>query len=195
MSSLEAFAVIFGLASVVLTVRQSIWCWPTGLVQVALYIVVFYASRLYSDMILHAIYVGLQVYGWHQWRMGGPRRILPVSRLTTGRLMAWSLGVLAATLAWGELMQRYTDAAAPHLDAFIASASLCAQYLMANKKLDSWFFWVAVDVVAIGVYWSRDLRLTAGLYVLFLCLCVAGFVAWRRNLAGRPSASAAAQPV
>jgi nicotinamide mononucleotide transporter len=184
LSFLEIFAVAFGLASVVLTVRQSVWCWPTGLVQVTLYIFVFHSARLYSDMILHVIYVGLQLYGWHHWLRGGQARQAPaVSRLAPVQLLLWSAAVVAAALGWGEVMERHTDAALAHLDAFIATASLCAQYLLARKKLESWLFWIVVDVVAIGVYWSRGLELTAALYAVFLCLCLAGLAAWYRSLA------------
>lgn len=82
MAWMEVVAVVFGLICVWLTIRQNIWCWPTGLVQVALYIIIFYQVKLYSDLILHILYVGLQIYGWHHWLHGGKQRAkLPVSTL------------------------------------------------------------------------------------------------------------------
>jgi nicotinamide mononucleotide transporter len=182
---IEAVAVSFGIACVALTVRQSLWCWPAGLVQVTLYVYIFYQARLYSDVLLHGIYVGLQVYGWHHWMGGGVRREepLPVTRLTGSQMGLLALGVAGGAFAWGEIMDRYTDAAAAHLDAFIAVASLCAQVLLARKKLENWLLWILIDLVAIGVYWSRDLRLTAGLYTVFLVLCMAGLVSWHRSFA------------
>jgi nicotinamide mononucleotide transporter len=190
--NLEAIAVFFGVACVVLTVRQSIWCWPTGLAQVILYIYVFYSARLYSDTILHVIYVGLQGYGWYHW-VHGARRIgerLPVTRLTPSQFSLFMLATVALAWAWGSLISRYTDAALAHLDAYIAAASLIAQYLMARKKLESWIVWSIVDAIAIGVFWSRDLKLTAGLYALFLVLCIVGFVEWHKSHATTPAAQA-----
>jgi nicotinamide mononucleotide transporter len=93
----------------------------------------------------------------------------------------WLVATVAVAFAWGELMMRFTDAAAPRADAFIVAASLCAQYLLAQKKLESWYWWIAVDVVAIIVYWSRDLRLTSGLYAVFLGLCMMGLTEWRKS--------------
>ena len=190
MDWVEAVAVVFGVACVVLTVRQNIWCWPTGLVQVALYVLIFYRARLYSDLLLHVFYVGLQIYGWRNWMTGrsSAGAELLVSKLSRRALVGAWVGSLVGATAWGELMARFTNTAAPHADAFIAVASLVAQYLLARKKIDNWYFWIAVDLVAIGVYWSRDLRLTAGLYSLFLALCGAGLLAWRRSLshAARP---------
>ena len=176
----EAVAVVFGAAAVALTIRQSLWCWPLGLAQVALYVYVFYQARLYSDMVLHVIYVVLQVYGWYRWRSGERGSALPVSYLSLTERAGWSMAIALAASVWGEAMLRYTDAAAPRADAFIAAASLAAQYLLAIKKLENWIVWIVVDVVAIAVYWSRDLRLTSGLYGVFLGLCVLGLVEWRK---------------
>jgi nicotinamide mononucleotide transporter len=182
MNWLEVVAVVFGLACVALTVRQNVWCWPTGLVQVALYVFIFYQARLYSDLLLHIFYIGLQIYGWYHWTRGRRNEAaLPVSTLTRRMLLLACLGAVAGAIGWGGAMAHCTDAAAPYADAFVASASLVAQYLLARKKLENWYFWIVVDVVAIAVYWSRELRLTAGLYAVFLGLCIAGLVAWRRS--------------
>jgi len=68
---------------------------------------------------------------------------------------------------------------------FLTVASLIAQWLMARKKLESWLFWIAVDVAAIGIYWSwsKGLLLTSGLYAAFLVLAIVGLFAWRGSLA------------
>ena len=42
MSSLELFAAVLGALSVYLSVRQNIWSWPTAIVNVVVYAVVFY---------------------------------------------------------------------------------------------------------------------------------------------------------
>lgn len=184
MNVLEAVAVAFGLACVVLTIRQNVWCWPAGLVQVALYIVIFYEVKLYSDLLLHVVYVGLQLYGWYHWLHGGREgAALPVTRLPRRARTAWTLAALVATAGWGHLMATYTDAALPYPDAFTTVFSLVAQWLMARKRLESWWFWIAVDIVAIGVYTTRGLALTAGLYAVFLVLAIGGLVAWRRAIA------------
>jgi nicotinamide mononucleotide transporter len=183
MTWIEALAVVFGLLGVWLTIRQNIWCWPTGLVQVTLYILIFYQVKLYSDLILHMIYVVLQVYGWHYWLHGGRGRDkLEVSRLSARDLTGWVVIALVGTAAWGWGMASLTDAAVPYWDAFIAVTSLSAQWLMTRKHLESWLFWVAVNVVAIGVYWYKSLFLTTGLYAVFLVMAMIGFFAWQRSM-------------
>jgi nicotinamide mononucleotide transporter len=95
--------------------------------------------------------------------------------------LIWILMGIAATAAWGHLMATYTDAAAPYADAFIAVMSLIAQWLMARKKMESWHFWIAVDLVAIVVYLYKDLFITTGLYSVFLLLAVMGYFQWKRT--------------
>ena len=176
-SPAEVIAVAFGLLSVWLTTRQSLWCWPTGLVQVVLFLFVFWDAKLYSDVILHAVYVVLQLYGWAYWKFGGGNRTkLPVTRLHPVVAVAWVGVIGVGTLAWGYGMASFTDAALPYWDAGIAVASLVAQYLMTRKYLENWLVWMAVDVVAVGVYAVKDLYLTAGLYAVFFVLCVFGLV-------------------
>jgi len=79
----------------------------------------------------------------------------------------------------GWLMGRYTDAAAPFWDAAVAALSVTAQFLLSRRHLQSWYLWIAVDVLAIGLFYSRDLAPTAALYAVFLGLAVVGLLQWR----------------
>lgn len=186
MTWIEGVAAFCGLLCVWLTVRQNILCWPTGLIQVVLYIGVFYQARLYSDLVLHVIYVVMQIYGWYHWLHGGrERKQLEVTTLSTSGLAAWGLAALLVTIPWGYGMATLADAAAPYADAFIAVASLVAQWLMARKKLESWYFWIVVDLVAIAVYLYKELYITSGLYSVFLVLAALGFFQWRRTVEPR----------
>ena len=184
MSPLELTATLFGLASVWLTGRQNIWCWPTGLVMVSLYIVIFFEARLYSDMGLQVVYVFMQLYGWHNWLHGGQERSeLSVCRLGRRRALVWGLTIAAGTAALGTTMATLTDADLPYWDAATTVASLVAQWLMAKKVLESWAIWIAVDVVSVGVYGVKGLVLTCGLYAVFLVLASLGLRSWWRSLA------------
>lgn len=184
MSWFEIVGTVLGVIGVVLMIRQNAWGWPVGLVQVAVYGWVFFQAKLYSDAILQVFFFLIQAYGWAHWLRGvdATHARLPVTRLRGRAIAAWSIAGLAATAGWGETMRRTTDAALPHWDAFILMASLIAQWWQARKRLECWAGWMIVNVVAVGVYWAKDLRLTAGLYVVFFGLAVAGHVAWRRTM-------------
>lgn len=182
MSPLEIAAVVTSLISVVLTVRENIWCWPTGIVGVVLYAFVFWESRLYADMGLQVVYAVLSFYGWYEWLYGGAARTeLHVTR-APGRLLIVCVAAGAAFSALlGYGLHRTTDAALPYLDSTLTSFSLVAQLLMTRKYLENWIVWISVDVVYVGMFVFKKLVLTAGLYAVFLVLASLGFVQWRRS--------------
>ena len=191
----EVLAVIFGIVSVYLSTREHIWSWPTALVNVALYFIVFYEAKLYADMGLQVVYFGLSLYGWYEWLYGGANRTeLHVSRTTQSlgvRLLI--IGVVCAAVL-GTLLARFTDAALPYVDSATTSTSLVAQWMMTRKILENWAVWVVVDVVYVGMFIFKKLYLTAGLYAVFLVLAVMGFIQWKRSLAGREQRTGHSEP-
>lgn len=186
MSTWEIIGTILGIIGVVLMIRQNVWGWPVGLVQVAVYAWVFFGAKLYSDAILQIFFFGIQAYGWWHWLRGTEDRHapLPVTRLRAAAVLGWIAAGAVATAVWGEFMHRTTDAALPHWDAFILMFSLISQWLQARKQLENWIGWMIVNVIAVGVYWVKDLRLTAGLYGIFFVLAVIGYGQWRRAMKG-----------
>jgi nicotinamide mononucleotide transporter len=191
MSNWEIIGTVLGVIGVGLMIRQNIWGWPVGLVQVAVYVWVFFDAKLYSDTILQAAFFLIQAYGWWHWLRGNKLRAgsgeqtpapLPVTRLSGKSIAAWLVAGVVLTAAWGLLMHRTTDAALPWWDAFILVFSLIAQWLQARKNIENWPAWVVVNTVAIGVYWAKDLRLTSGLYLIFWVMALWGWRAWSRTM-------------
>lgn len=185
MSPWEIVGTVLGVIGVWLMIRQNIWGWPVGLVQVAAYAWVFFGAKLYSDVILQVCFFVIQAYGWWHWLRGGENhRTLPVTRLSRAALAGWIATGALLTAGWGLLMHRTTDAALPFWDAGILVFSLIAQWLQARKVLENWLGWIGVNSVAIGVYWAKDLRLTSGLYVIFWVMAVLGWRQWRGSMNG-----------
>ena len=188
MSSGEIIGTVLGVIGVWVMIRQNIWGWPVGLVQVAVYAWVFFDAKLYSDTILQAAFFLIQAYGWWHWVRGVKDRaasgqvVLPVTRLSGATIAVWIAVGAGLTVAWGFFMHRTTDAALPWWDAFILVVSLIAQWLQARKNIENWPAWVVVTTVAIGVYWAKDLRLTSGLYLIFWVMALWGWRAWARTM-------------
>ena len=193
MNPLEIVAALFGVVSVFLSVKENIWSWPTAIVNVGLYIVIFFESKLYGDTGLQVIYVILNAYGWYHWLYGGKNRTeLPVSR-TPAKLGALLLGIgVVGTAVLGTTLAKFTDAALPYVDAATTSTSLIAQWMMTRKLLENWIIWVAVDVVYIGMYIFKSLHVTAVLYLIFLILSAMGYFQWKRSLTERLAKAEAA---
>ena len=185
MIPLEVLAVLLGLINISLIVRRSVWNYPFGLAMVAIYAWIFAQPdvRLYSDVALQVFFFTVQLYGWWNWsRSESESGEVEVLLLPGTARIGWIAAIAVATLAWGALMHRYTSAALPWWDAFIAMTSVCAQLLMARRYLENWILWIAVDAVAIGVYAAKGLMLTAILYTAFLVLSVVGLLSWRKAL-------------
>jgi nicotinamide mononucleotide transporter len=182
MSIWEIIGTVLGVIGVWLMIRQNIIGWPVGLMQVAVSAWVFFGARLYSDAILQVAFFLIQAYGWwHWWRGRTPAKQLPVTRLGSAAMGGAIAAGAVLTAGWGWFMTR-TDAALPYWDAFILMFSLIAQWLQARKRLENWPLWLVVNTVAVGVYWAKDLRLYAGLYVVFWLMALWGWWTWRRSI-------------
>jgi len=180
----EVAGVVFGVLGVYLTVRENVWCWPVGIANVSLFIVVFYRSRLYADMGLQVVYVVLCAYGWWTWLHGGERSAaLPVARTPRGALGALTLLGALVAFGLGLALKSTTRAALPFLDSGLTSASLVAQYMTTRKWLENWAVWIAADAIYVGMYVYKQLYFTALLYAVFLGLAVLGWRSWKRSLA------------
>lgn len=191
MSWFEAVAVLFGIVSVWLSVKENIWSWPTAIVNVSLYFVIFYHQKLYADMGLQVFYAAISAYGWYHWLFGGAQHSrLQVSR--TPRPLWLLLPVLwvVASLGLGTLLDRTTDAALPYMDSALTSGSLIAQWMMTRKYVGNWSVWILLDVAYVGVFINRGLYLTAFLYAVFLVLAAKGRLEWRRSLEAQRAAVA-----
>jgi nicotinamide mononucleotide transporter len=182
---LEFVAAGFTLANVYFATRQNMWTWPLGVVAVSLYLYVFAVAKLYSDAGLQIFFLAMQFYGWYHWARGGvadARSLGAVTRLSRRGWTWTTAGVIAWTASLGTLLHHYTDAAAPYPDSFTTILSVIAQFQMTRKILDNWTLWIVADVVYIVVYSYKALYWTAGLYVVFLALCIQGYREWKNDL-------------
>ena len=180
---LEIIAVVSGVLCVFLLTRERIEAWYFGAITVSIYVYIFWQQKLYSDMILHVVYVVLNVYGWYSWRFGGKiKDQLEVTLLSNWHRVIWGLVIIAGFLIWGYFMNRYTDADFAYIDAFTTVASLVAQWFLAKKKIENWILWIIVDVVAMVIYYIKGIRLTSLLYLIYLGLAVYGLITWYKHL-------------
>lgn len=182
-SPLEAAAFVSGAICVWLVVRQNIWNFPLGLINVAISGYLFYQYRLYADSGLQAVYFALNLAGWYLWLYGGKgRTALNVGRTSRVELaiIGGFIAVSTACLWW--LLDK-AGGAAKFWDALTTSISLAAQWLQSRKKLECWHLWILADVLYVPLYISRELYLIALLYAVFLGLAVMGLLAWRKAVA------------
>lgn len=203
MSYIECFGTVLYLWSVWLIAQRNVLTWPVGIASVLLYLVLFYQIRLYSDALEQVYYLGASAYGWWYWSRSRLERhtLVDVSYGSGRALLGWVVATAALSAALGWTMARAhlwmpalfpEPASYPYLDALTTVMSLTAMWLMARKHIESWLYWIVVDVIGIGLYFAKAIKLVALLYVLLLALAIRGWIAWNR--AGGRWASASERP-
>ena len=189
MTPLELVAIAFTLINVWLTVKEHIWCWPTGIVSVVLYAIVFYDAKLYSSAALQIVFFILTIYGWYEWLYGGAQH--SELHVAATPLRWWpALAVLCLVLTYG--IGRFMGSFGANLaywDAAILAVSIVAQWMMAKKLLENWSLWMLVNVLSVGTYAGAKIYGTAALYAVLFVMAWRGYVEWKRTLRAEPASS------
>lgn len=181
MSVPEVVAVLLAITYLLLVIRQNILCWAAALASVLIYLVIFFNAQLYMESALQIFYAAMAVYGWYQWKYGGIEH--QGLRIVTWRLHIHAIvigGILGLTLGFGWVLSA-TDAAFPYLDSFTTVAAVITTYMVTRKVLENWAYWFVIDGLSVYLYVSRELYLTAGLFVLYLFMILIGFRCWWRE--------------
>ena len=67
---LEVIAFVLALANIACNVFEIHWGWPLTIVASALYVWLFYASKLYGEASANVFFAIAAVWGWWQWLRG-----------------------------------------------------------------------------------------------------------------------------
>lgn len=187
MSLVEILGFLTGAVNVWLLARQNIWNWPVGLANNALYVAVFLSAGLYGDAGLQLVYITLGIFGWWTWSHPGARVELKVTRTSRNTWLWMTPVTAAAAIGLAIFLRRFTDSTVPLWDGFTTALSLAAIYGQTKKYVESWWIWIAVDIIYVPLYIYKHLRLTSALYFVFLLLCIMGLREWSRALRAQES--------
>lgn len=179
---LELVAFVTGVIAVYLVVKEHIWNWPIGIINVMLYGWVFFSSRLFADASLQVFFFVVQLHGWWNWLHGGQNKSpLKVSTLNSRQWIISTASVVIGTAAYVPIIT-YFKGAAPFADSVLTVISIVAQIQLNLKKLENWILWIIADACYIPLYISRGLHPTAFLYFVFLILAVMGYLQWQKSM-------------
>lgn len=177
----EVLGSLTGLVSVWLTVRNNVWCWLWGIASVLVYAVVFWDARLYADMALQLVFVGMNVFGWYEWLRGGEQREKRrISSIPKNELLLSIVCGVIAGFAITMFLKRFTNAAVPEMDAALTSMSLVAVWMQARRYRENWLMWLFADILYVGLFFNRQLWLTSALYLVFCGMAVLGWREWNQ---------------
>ena len=184
MSPWEGVAVVLAIAYLLLAVREHPACWACALVSTIIYTALFWNVSLLMESLLNVYYMLMAIYGWWLWQRGGARRrALAITRWRVRRHLLVIGGVVVAAVVTGTLLSRYSGAAWPYVDSFTTWGAIVTTWMVAQKVLENWLYWLVIDAVSIPLYIDRGLYLTATLFALYLVIVMFGFVQWKREYA------------
>ena len=183
---LEITAVIFAILYLILAVKQNILCWIAGIISSVLYFFIMQKAGLYMEAYLQVFYVVMGIYGWSQWSASNASN--PSFIVNTWskyqHMIAISI-ILALSLLSGFLLERYTDAALPFLDALVSWGAVVATYMVAKKLLENWIYWFVIDATSIFLFIERGLWLSAVLFATYLVIIFFGYQSWNKVRGGQ----------
>jgi nicotinamide mononucleotide transporter len=188
---LELVAVITSLLYVVLAAKGNLWCWPAAILSTVLYTVIFYDVYLWMDSALQLYYLLMAVYGWLCWRKNAAvnslnddvmakSRELRYSQWTLQRHSTMIIALTLLSLVLGWLMATYTPTHFPYLDSATTVFAVFATYLLTQKVLENWLYFIIIDFVSIYLYIEKGLIPTAALFACYVILASYGYWQWRK---------------
>ncbi|MDG2047610.1 MAG: nicotinamide riboside transporter PnuC [Halioglobus sp.] len=176
----EIVATVANLLYIIFLIKEKIVCWSFGIAGSLLSIYLFVETRLYSEAVLYGLYVGLGCWGWLRWHQRLEIDNNPIIQWPL-QFHWWALLLGSIiSLGLGYAVHTYSDAERPLLDAFTTIFSLLATYLEITKVLETWIYWLILNVVTMWLYHDRALDIYAVLIGCYSILSVWGFLKWRR---------------
>lgn len=181
---LELLGMLLTFCYLFFSVRGKVWLWVFGFLSALCYLVVFYQNRFYAVGTLQFYYIAISVYGFYKWtknasESGGESKIRSITK------KQFLTSVVFVVLCWAALwflLSRYTDSPVPLGDAFNTSMAIVATWLLVNKTLENWLFFIVSDAVCIGLFIYQGLYPTTLLYVVYAVMGVVGYWNWRRKM-------------
>lgn len=186
---LELVAMLLALTYIILAAQGSLWCWPAAFISTALYTVIFYDVLLLMDSALSVYYLVMAVYGYWAWQKktstnAGPNQ--PTKKVPLA-IISWSVNwhvkacliLTVMSLVLGYIIANYTPAAFPYLDTCTTVFAVFATYLVTQKVLENWLYWVVIDAISIYLYIEKGLIPTTVLFIIYVFIAAYGYVKWQ----------------
>ncbi len=185
---LEYIAVFFGIVSVWFSRREHILVYPTGLINTIIYIYLSFKFHLPGEASVNFYYTIMSLYGWYIWS----RRDVsnkPVLKITYSTKMQWvyqlaffAMMYVALYIAISYMKQAFADEAIPWADAFASATAYTGMWLMARKKVESWYWWIATNIASIPLYYVKGLKFTSFYYAVLLLMAIWGLIEWQKKV-------------
>ena len=175
MTSWEALAMFLSLLYIILAIKQSLWCWPAAFFSTLIYAILFFDASLLMDSFLNAYYLVMAVYGWYTWKYTNAikkNEELSISSYGLNKNIKIILILSIISVLLGYLMDNYTKADFAYTDSATTVFALFATYMLAQKIVENWLYWIVIDSASIYIYIQKGFYLTSLLFGLYTILAL-----------------------
>ena len=182
---LEFIAFSFGIISVIFAKKENILVYPTGIICTVITVYLLYKAQYFGDMMMNIYYSLMSIYGWWNWsRIENDKYLLKITRFSKNDLgLTVFLFLLTVTITYAVYTFNLTEIKIPnYIDIFTSGIFFTAMWLMANKKLESWIFWIIGDIITVPLYAFRGLGMLSLQYIIFTILAIQGYIEWKKHL-------------
>lgn len=186
-SLLEYIAVVTGIASVFFSKKENILVYPVGLVNTIIYIFISVEGSLFGEASVNFYYTVMSIYGWILWARRDKQHHI-VLHITKSSVKDWVQQVLFFAFFYVVIFLALTWAknafyanTIPALDSFASATAFTGMWLMAKKKVESWYWWIATNATSIPLYFIKGYALTSVYYIILLVLAVFGLMEWKQR--------------
>jgi nicotinamide mononucleotide transporter len=186
-STLELISGIAGIVCVWFSKKENILVYPIGLINTIGYLILSVKSHLLGEASVNLYYTAMSIYGWILWAKKDQlhRPVVKVKFSNRKQLLYQVLffAVLYFVLYFSlqYLKKDFAPGAIPWADAFAASAAYTGMWLMAKKKVESWYWWILTNCASIPLYFTKGLVFTSFQYFVLLVLAVMGLFEWMKK--------------
>lgn len=185
---LEFVAVVFGIGSVYYSRKEHILVYPVGLVNTIIYVYLSIKGHLFGEASVNLFYTIMSIYGWILWA-GKDRTNKPLVQISYNTSKEWvrdlSLFLLiyvALYFSLGLLKKFFAPGAIPWADSLASAAAFTGMWLMAKKKVESWYWWIATNICSIPLYFVKGYVFTSVFYFVLLIMAFSGLIEWRKRV-------------
>ncbi len=184
-TALEFIAVTTGILSVIYSRKENILLYPVGLISTTIFIYLSVKGHLYGEASVNLYYTIMSIYGWWLWAKKSPDNS-PELKITHSNRKEWInqllffllfYVVLFISLTW--LKKEFAPEAIPWADAFASASAYTGMWLMARKKVESWYWWIITDIASVPLYYSKGYVFTGFQFVILTILAIAGLQSWK----------------
>ncbi len=184
---LQIIGVVLGLLYLWLEYKANTWLWIVGMLMPCVHCVLYYRSGLYADCAMQGYYILAGLYGLGAWLLGHKSKDKPlqISHTPLRLLFPLILIYILLNIIIYIILLYLTDSTVPFWDSMTTALSMVAMWMLSRKYMEQWLVWCVVDAITVGLYLYKGIPLTAGLYLLYTALAIAGYLRWRKQLGER----------